>query len=124
MGYLLNILFVVHVRRGSENIGIISDRKADRQEINQDYEGSTSAPPISANNSNACAVTSLANERLKRNREGAVVLKLKSPYRDGTTHIVMSPLDKIAGSDFEQPKVGPKGGGQDTRSNSCNTWPL
>jgi hypothetical protein len=25
--------------------------------------------------------------------------------------------DKIAGSDFEQPKAGPKGGGQDARSN-------
>ena len=28
--------------------------------------------------------------------------------------------DKIAGSDFEQPKAGPKGGGQDARSNI--TW--
>ena len=26
--------------------------------------------------------------------------------------------DKIAGSDFEQPKAGPKGGGQDARSNT------
>jgi len=26
-------------------------------------------------------------------------------------------LDKIAGSDFEQPQAGPKGGGQDARSN-------
>jgi hypothetical protein len=26
-------------------------------------------------------------------------------------------LDKIAGSDFEQPKAGPEGGGQDARSN-------
>ena len=34
----------------------------------------------------------IANERLKRNRAGQVVLQLKSPYRDGTTHIVMSPL--------------------------------
>ena len=35
----------------------------------------------------------IANERLKRNREGQVVLQLKSAYRDGTTHIVMSPLE-------------------------------
>ena len=28
-------------------------------------------------------------ERLSRNARGQVVLKLKSPYRDGTTHIVM-----------------------------------
>ena len=32
----------------------------------------------------------LANERLSRNSKGQVVLQLKSPYRDGTTHIVMS----------------------------------
>ena len=35
----------------------------------------------------------IANQRLKRNRAGQVVLQLKSPYRDGTTHIVMSPLE-------------------------------
>ena len=33
----------------------------------------------------------LANERLSRNAMGQVVLKLKSPTRDGTTHIVMQP---------------------------------
>ncbi len=31
-------------------------------------------------------------ERLKRNRAGQLVLQLNSAYRDGTTHIVMSPL--------------------------------
>jgi hypothetical protein len=35
----------------------------------------------------------IANERLKRNRSGQVVLQLKSSYKDGTTHIVMSPLE-------------------------------
>ncbi len=35
----------------------------------------------------------IANERLERNSAGDVVLKLKSPYQDGTTHIVMSPLE-------------------------------
>ena len=34
----------------------------------------------------------IANKRLKRNRAGPIVLQLKSPWRDGTTHIVMSPL--------------------------------
>jgi hypothetical protein len=29
----------------------------------------------------------------KRNRAGQVVLQLKSPWRDGTTHIVMSSLE-------------------------------
>ena len=33
------------------------------------------------------------NERLKRNGAGDVVLQLKSAYRDGTTHIVLSPLE-------------------------------
>jgi len=35
----------------------------------------------------------IANERLKRNRTGQVVLQLKSPYKDGTSHIVMEPLE-------------------------------
>ena len=35
----------------------------------------------------------LANKRLKRSSAGDVVLQLKSPYHDGTTHIVMSPLE-------------------------------
>jgi hypothetical protein len=33
-----------------------------------------------------------ANERLSVNRAGQVVLKLKTAYRNGTTHLVMSPL--------------------------------
>jgi Putative transposase len=35
----------------------------------------------------------IANERLKRNRAVQVVLQLKSTYKDGTTHIVMEPLE-------------------------------
>ena len=35
----------------------------------------------------------VANKRLKRNGAGDVVLQLKTPWRDGTTHIVMSPLE-------------------------------
>lgn len=35
----------------------------------------------------------LADERLSRNAKGQVVLKLKSPYRDGTPHIVMHPQE-------------------------------
>ena len=35
----------------------------------------------------------IANELLKRNRTGQVVLQLKSPYKDGTTHTVMEPLE-------------------------------
>ena len=35
----------------------------------------------------------IATERLKRNAAGQVVLQLKSAYQDGTTHVVMSPLE-------------------------------
>ena len=48
----------------------------------------------------------IANERLKRNRAGQVVLQLKSAYHDGTTHIV--PV---------------KGTMSCRRSNSCNALP-
>ncbi len=35
----------------------------------------------------------LANERVQTNAAGQVVLKLKTPWRDGTTHLVISPLE-------------------------------
>ena len=37
----------------------------------------------------------LANERVQTNAAGQVVLKLKTLWRDGTTHLVMSPLESI-----------------------------
>ena len=42
-----------------------------------------------------CHITrpALANERVQTNAAGQVVLKLKTPWRDGTTHLVMSPLE-------------------------------
>ena len=35
----------------------------------------------------------LANERVQTNAAGQVVLKLKTAWRDGTTHLVMSPME-------------------------------
>lgn len=35
----------------------------------------------------------LANERVPTNAAGQVVLRLKTPWRDGTTRLVMSPLE-------------------------------
>jgi Putative transposase len=35
----------------------------------------------------------LANERVQINTAGQVVLKLRTAWRDGTTHLVMSPLE-------------------------------
>ena len=34
----------------------------------------------------------LSNERVQTNAAGQVVLKLKTPWRDDTTHMVMSPM--------------------------------
>ena len=38
----------------------------------------------------------LANERVQTNAAGQVVLRLKTPWRDGTPHLVMSPLENSA----------------------------
>lgn len=35
----------------------------------------------------------LSEERMHLNAAGQVQLKLKTPWRDGTTHLVMSPLE-------------------------------
>ncbi len=35
----------------------------------------------------------LSDERVQINAAGQVELKLKTPWRDGTTHLVMSPLE-------------------------------
>jgi hypothetical protein len=37
----------------------------------------------------------LSDERVQCNAAGQVELKLKTPWRDGTTHLVMSPLEFI-----------------------------
>ena len=39
---------------------------------------------------------SLSEERLSLNAKGQVVYKLKTAYRNGTTHIVLSPLDLLS----------------------------
>jgi len=39
------------------------------------------------------ARSALADARVRTNAAGQVVLKLKTPWRDGTTHLVMSPLE-------------------------------
>ena len=53
------------------------------------------AAPSSDKNSNACYITrpALGHKRLRRTPAGEVVLQLKTPYHDGTTHLVMSPLE-------------------------------
>ena len=39
---------------------------------------------------------SLSEERLLVNNQGQVIYKLKTPYQNGTTHIVLSPLDFLS----------------------------
>ena len=39
------------------------------------------------------ARSALANERVQTNAVEQVVLKLKTAWRDGTTHLIMSPLE-------------------------------
>jgi hypothetical protein len=52
---------------------------------------------VGASNSNGCVARSpaarLADDRLSRNAKGQVVLRLKSTYGAGTTHIVMQPQE-------------------------------
>jgi hypothetical protein len=43
-----------------------------------------------------CARPPLANERLSTQPDGRVLLQLKSPWSDGTTHLVYEPLDFLA----------------------------
>ena len=40
----------------------------------------------------------IANERLSTNERGQVIYKFKQPFRDGSTHVVLDPLDFIARS--------------------------
>lgn len=47
----------------------------------------------------------LANERVQTNAAGQVVLNLKTPWRDGTTHMVMSPPEFMQPS-IERPVCG------------------
>ena len=69
------------------------------------------------------AAPAVSTERLSLTTQGNIRYRLKTPYRDGTTDVVFEPLDKIAGSDFEQPQAGPQGAGQDPRSTSWPAWP-
>ncbi len=41
----------------------------------------------------SCPSSALSDERVQLNAAGQVELKLKAPRRDGTTHLVMSPLE-------------------------------
>ena len=38
----------------------------------------------------------IANERLSMNEREKVIYRFKQPFRDGTTHVVLDPLDFIA----------------------------
>ena len=56
--------------------------------------GQTHGPSPSANSPLDCLClgSTLADERVKNNAAGQVVLKFKTAWRDGTTRLVMSPM--------------------------------
>ena len=54
----------------------------------------------------------LANERVQCNAAGQVVLKLKTPWHDGTTHLVMSPLEFMQRLAALVPRPCPNCGGE------------
>ena len=64
----------------------------------------------------------ISEKRLSLTPNGNVRYQLKTPYRDGTTHVIFEPLDNIAWSDVGPPQAGPKGGGQDARSTALPGW--
>ena len=51
------------------------------------------SPGISSPLDCLCPGSALANERVQTSAAGQVVLKLETAWRDGTTHLVMSPFE-------------------------------
>jgi hypothetical protein len=43
-----------------------------------------------------CARPPISDERLRIGAEGSILLRLKTPWKDGSTHVVYEPLDLIA----------------------------
>ena len=49
-----------------------------------------------ASPSTITSTSSPANKRLSTNERGQVIYSFKQPFRDGTTHVVLDPIDCIA----------------------------
>ena len=62
----------------------------------------------------------IANERLKRNRAGQVVLQLKSPYKDGTTHILWSRRAWALRGEANRPNQNPPDTRIEHSRSTCN----
>jgi hypothetical protein len=43
-----------------------------------------------------CARPPIADERLQALKDGRIALQLKTPWHDGTTHVLFEPLDFVA----------------------------
>ena len=61
----------------------------------------------------------IANERLALTRQGNVRYRLKTPYRDGTTHVVLEPLGEpkpkwlnVTSQFGERPAMDGRAGGE------------
>ncbi len=65
---------------------------------------------MNARSSNGCAASisrpAVSEKRLSLNPNGNVRYQLKTPYRDGTTHVIFEPLDFIARLAALVPKPG------------------
>ncbi len=57
------------------------------------------------------ALPGVSEKRLSLLSNGKVCYELKTPYRDGSTHVIFEPMDFIAGSYVEPPQAGSKGAG-------------
>jgi hypothetical protein len=72
----------------------------------------------------------IAEPRLSLTPHGNVRYQLKTPYRDGTTHVILEPLDFVArlaalvprprvtnspGANLNSRRLAPKGRGQEAR---------
>ncbi|MFN7510214.1 MAG: transposase [Betaproteobacteria bacterium] len=64
---------------------------------------------------------SLSDERVQLNAAGQVELKLKTPWRDGTTHLVMAPLPRSA--TISLPQSALLGWPRSSRRASGGVWP-
>jgi hypothetical protein len=53
-----------------------------------------------------CARPPLANDRLSRCDDGHYLLRLKAPWRDGTTHLKLEPIELMERLAAQIPKPG------------------
>ena len=66
----------------------------------------------------------IANERLSTNERRQIVHKFKQPFRNGTTHVVLEPLELMAHTHVRHPTVVQIGNSADLSSPVSPPWSL